>query len=155
MPRGQLGDSRTGLNPIAERTARLPFTSKVLHRIEHYSSLPSVAIAAVVAVMCLVGIVAALNFPKLWVNAFEMGVSAVTLVMVFTIQHTQSHEQAATQHKLDELLRALPGADDGLIMLEEAPRQAMLDVEAGHRDLPVEESGDYKPNSVASPEVGG
>jgi low affinity Fe/Cu permease len=132
------------MSPIAERTARLPFTSKVLHRIEHYSSLPSVAIAAVVAVMCLVGIVAALNFPKLWVNAFEMGVSAVTLVMVFTIQHTQSHEQAATQHKLDELLRALPGADDGLIMLEEASPQVMLNVEAGHRDLPVDESGRHR-----------
>ena len=141
MPRGQLGDSRTGLNPIAERTARLPFTSKVLHRIEHYSSLPSVAIAVVIIVMCLVGIVAALNFPKLWVDGFEMGVSAVTLVMVFTIQHTQSHEQAATQHKLDELLRALPGADDRLIMLEEAPGQVMRDVEATHRDLPVDGSG--------------
>lgn len=143
MSRGQLGDSRTGLNPIAQRTARLPFTSKVLHRIEHYSSLPSVAIAVVIIVMCLVGIVAALNFPKLWVDGFEMGVSAVTLVMVFTIQHTQSREQAATQLKLDELLRALPGADDGLIRLEEAPRQAMLDVEADHRDLPVAEPGGY------------
>jgi low affinity Fe/Cu permease len=144
MPRGQLGDSRAGGKPIAERTARLPFVSKVLHRIEHYSSLPSVAIAFVVSVMCLFGIVATLNFPKLWVSAFEMGVSAVTLVMVFTIQHTQSHEQAATQHKLDELLRALPGADDGLIMLEEASPQAMLNVEAGHRDLPVDESGGHR-----------
>jgi low affinity Fe/Cu permease len=155
MERGQLGDSRTGLNPIAKRTAQLPFTSKVLHRIEHYSSLPSVAIAVVFAVMCLVGIVAALHFPKLWVNAVEVGVSAVTLVMVFTIQHTQGREQAATQHKLDELLRALPGADDGLMGLEEAPQQVLLDVEAGHRDLPVGESGGKKMDSVASHEVAG
>jgi hypothetical protein len=42
------------------------------------------------------------------------------------------------------LLRALPGADDGLIMLEEAPPQAMLDVEAAHRDLPVDESDGHR-----------
>jgi low affinity Fe/Cu permease len=36
-------------------------------------------------------------------------VSAVTLVMVFAIQHPQGREQAATQRKLDELIRALSG----------------------------------------------
>ena len=41
----------------------------------------------------------------------------MTTIMVFTIQHTQSREQAATQLKLDELIRALPGADDHLVQL--------------------------------------
>jgi low affinity Fe/Cu permease len=40
--------------------------------------------------------------------------------MVFAIQHTQSREQLVTQRKLDELLRAQPGADDRLIAAEEA-----------------------------------
>ncbi len=55
--------------------------------------------------------------------------------MVFVIQHTQSREQAATQRKLDELLRALPGAESGLIMLEEASEETMEEVEEGQRDL--------------------
>ena len=42
----------------------------------------------------------------------------MTTIMVFTIQHTQSREQAATQLKLDELIRALPGADDHLVHVE-------------------------------------
>ena len=77
---------------------------------------------------------AALGFPGRWVATFEVSVSAVTLVMVFAIQHTQGREQAATQRKLDELIRALPGADETLMMLEEAPREFMLDVEEEQRD---------------------
>jgi len=77
---------------------------------------------------------AALGFPGRWVATFEVSVSAVTLVMVFGIQHTQGREQAATQRKLDELIRALPGADETLMMLEEAPREFMLDVEEEQRD---------------------
>ena len=38
----------------------------------------------------------------------------------FCIQHTQAREQAATQRKLDEILQALPGADNSLLMLEHA-----------------------------------
>lgn len=67
--------------------------------------------------------------------AFEVSVSTVTLVMVFAIQHTQGREQAATQRKLDELMPALPGADDSLMMLEEASREVMLDVEEEQRDV--------------------
>jgi low affinity Fe/Cu permease len=71
------------------------------------------------------------------VAGFEVFVSAVTLVMVFAIQHTQGREQAATQRKLDELIRALPGADESLMMLEEAPRALMLDVENEQRDVRI------------------
>jgi low affinity Fe/Cu permease len=78
---------------------------------------------------------ASLGFPSGWVAAFEVSVSAVTLAMVFAIQHTQGREQAATQRKLDELLRALPGADQSLMMLEEAPKEALLDVEELQRDV--------------------
>ena len=91
--------------------------------------------------VCLVAVGAALGFPSHWVAAFEVSVSAVTLVMVFAIQHTQGREQAATQRKLDELIRALPGADESLMMLEEAPREFMLDVEEEQRDVRSTTSG--------------
>jgi len=60
-------------------------------------------------------------------------VSTVTLIMVFAIQHTQAREQAATQRKLDELLRALPGAAESLMMLEEAPDHFIREVEEDQR----------------------
>ncbi|HEY4608558.1 MAG TPA: low affinity iron permease family protein, partial [Ilumatobacteraceae bacterium] len=41
-------------------------------------------------------------------------------VMVFVIQHTQQRQTAATQRKLDELLRSSEPADSTLIAVEEA-----------------------------------
>jgi low affinity Fe/Cu permease len=120
---------------LVHRTEQLPATSRILYRIEHYTSLPAVALAVVVAVLGLVILGAVLEFPDAWVTAFQISVAAITLVMVFAIQHTQGREQAATQRKLDELLRALPGANESLMMLEEAPGDVMLNVEEEQRDV--------------------
>jgi low affinity Fe/Cu permease len=76
-----------------------------------------------------------LGFPSAWIVAFEASTSSVTLAMVFVIQHTQTREQAATQRKLDELLRAMPGAKTDLMMLEEASEETMREVEEGQRHL--------------------
>ena len=46
--------------------------------------------------------------------------AAVTVVMVFAIQHTQRREQLVIQRKLDELVRAQPQADDRMIAAETA-----------------------------------
>lgn len=117
------------------RTAQLPVASRALYRIEHYSSRAGVAVAIVVALVILVVVGAVEGFPKDWVTGFEVSVSAVTLVMVFVIQHTEGRDQAATQRKLDELLKATPGAEESLMMLEEAPQQFILQVQEGHRDV--------------------
>jgi len=116
---------------VEQRTAG----SRLLYRADHYSSLPVVAVAAGFVLVCALAVGIALGFPNGWVVAFESATSAVTLAMVFVIQHTQSREQAATQRKLDELLQALPGAETGLIMLEEASEEMMNEVEEGQRHL--------------------
>ena len=128
------GDSARTPPRIVRRTANLPRNSRVLYRVEHYSSLPGVALSIVVGLIVLVAVGAALGFPTGWVAGVEVGASAVTLMMVFAIQHTQGREQAATQRKLDEILKALPGAADHLIMLEEAPREVMQLVEEQQRE---------------------
>jgi low affinity Fe/Cu permease len=120
---------------IRHRTEQLPVLSRVLYRVEHYGALPAVALAVSLGAIILVVVIAALQFPTRWVAAFEVSVSAITVVMVFAILHTQGREQAATQRKLDELIHALPGADESLMMLEEASRQDMLEVEDEHRSV--------------------
>jgi low affinity Fe/Cu permease len=120
---------------IVHRTAQLPGGSRILYRIDHYSSMPVVAISIAAALVGLIVVGVVLGFPSGWVAGFEVGVSAITLMMVFTIQHTQNREQSATQRKLDELLRALPGAQEALMMLEEAPKEFMLEVEQDQRDV--------------------
>ena len=126
-------ETATPHRAIKKRTSQLPVLSKLLYRIDFYTSLPivSVSVVAIFVAMLLVGV--AIHFPTAWVVTFEVTVSTVTLLMVFTIQHTQGREQAATQRKLDELLRATPGAAEALMMLEEAPREFMLEVEDSQR----------------------
>jgi low affinity Fe/Cu permease len=107
----------------------------VLYWIEHYSSSPAVGLLVIGVLVCAVLVGIALGFPSGWLNCFEVSVSGFTLAMVFAVQHTQGREQAATQRKLDELLRALPGADDSLMMLEEASKEDILDVTEIHRGV--------------------
>jgi low affinity Fe/Cu permease len=119
---------------IAKRTSQLPLVSKVLYRIDHVTSMPIVAVGAIGTIAAAVLAGAAVGFPRWWIAGFEISTSALTLLMVFTIQHTQGREQAATQRKLDELLHATPDAEESLMLLEEAPRATILEVEEAHRE---------------------
>jgi low affinity Fe/Cu permease len=73
-------------------------------------------VLGVVATWLVVSVAA--GFPAGW--EFQTLVAALTLGMVFVIQHTQARHQRATQRKLDEILRALPDADNSLFTLEHA-----------------------------------
>jgi low affinity Fe/Cu permease len=140
MRRVRGDESSLARRRIENRTAQLPIWSRILYKIEHYTVLPAVALAATVAVIGLVVSISVDGFPSDWVSGFEICVSSITLVMVFAIQHTQGREQAATQRKLDELIRALPGANQSLMMLEEASRHDLLKVEDEQRDVRSKES---------------
>jgi low affinity Fe/Cu permease len=61
--------------------------------------------------------------------AFSTVVGAITLVMLFIIQHTQSRHQVVLQLKLDELIRSSPHADDLLVHLEVADDAELIEVE--------------------------
>jgi low affinity Fe/Cu permease len=52
-----------------------------------------------------------------WVDRWTSRPLTALIVIALVIQHTQSREQSATQRTLDEILRALPGADNSLLML--------------------------------------
>ena len=80
----------------------------------------------------------AVGFPSRPESIFQTIVSAVTLAIVFVIQHTQAREQVVTQRKLDEILRALPHADNTIIGLEEATDAELSAVHTDHRELRAE-----------------
>ena len=94
--------------------------SRLLHLLGRASQ--SSATSLVAAVVSVGFLVAALLAPRATpvLTAFEALAAAVTLVMVFALQHTQGRQQAAIQRKLDEILRALPGADNRLLQVETA-----------------------------------
>jgi len=111
-----------------------PPGSRGLHAIDRVAARPVVAVLVVAADVAWVVCSAVLGFPTELETAFQTVVAAVTLAMVFVIQHTQSRQQVATQRKLDEILRALH-ADDALVALEEASDDALAKTHSAHQDL--------------------
>ncbi|MGC2485634.1 MAG: low affinity iron permease family protein [Acidimicrobiales bacterium] len=88
------------------------------------------ASVAITLVLLIYGVVLALNgFPGKWQTGFSTAAEAVTLVMLFVIQHTQSRQQLVTQLKLDELIRSSPNADDLLVHLEVADDAELIERE--------------------------
>ena len=77
----------------------------------------------------------AAGFPARWETIFETLVAALTLTMVFVIQHTQARHQRATQRKLDEILLAIPGTDNSLLTLEHASDEELRAAGHQHREI--------------------
>ena len=62
------------------------------------------------------------DFPRWWELLATVGVPFLTLLMVVLIQHTQNHDDRATQLKLDELIRATHTATNRMMTVEDANR---------------------------------
>lgn len=106
--------------------------SRAVRRVDRVTSRPATAVVVTVLVLVFGVALAIAGFPATWETAFAAACAAVTTIMVFIIQHTQSREQAATQLKLDELIRALPGADDHLVHVESGADAELAELEQRH-----------------------
>jgi low affinity Fe/Cu permease len=59
------------------------------------------------------------GFSNTWQLVINTGTTIITFLMVFLIQNTQTRDGIAVQLKLDELIRAIEGAHNGFLDLEE------------------------------------
>jgi low affinity Fe/Cu permease len=98
--------------------------------------MAAVLVVVVAGTWLIVSIV--VGFPVRWETIFQTVVAAITLAMVFIIQHTQARHQRATQRKLDEILLALPGTDNALVTLEHASDDELHAI--GHHHLSVRQA---------------
>jgi low affinity Fe/Cu permease len=59
------------------------------------------------------------GFSDTWQLVINTGTTVITFLMVFLIQNTQNRDSEAMHLKLDELIRAVPGAHESLLDIEE------------------------------------
>ena len=59
------------------------------------------------------------HFSDTWQLVINTGTTIVTFLMVFLIQNTQNRDAKAIHLKLDELIRAIKGARNDLVLLED------------------------------------
>ena len=64
--------------------------------------------------------------------------TSVTVLMVFLVQHTQNHHNEAVQIKLDELIRAIDGAHNVMVDLEDLSPEKLEAIKARYRALAQE-----------------
>ena len=131
-----------------ERSEQRHPGSRVLHALDRWAARPTLALSVVTVDVVWVLGSALFGFPARLETVFQTIVAATTLAMVFVIQHTQAREQAATQRKLDEILRASPRADKTLITLEEAPDNELKAATDAHRDARREARRDAPANDI-------
>jgi len=122
----------------ATRGPSRSLVSRLLTGADGYASRPTAAVVVVTAAAVWIIISVTAGFPARWETIFQTVVAAITLAMVFVIQHTQGRHQRATQRKLDEIILALPQADNALLTLEHASDDELH--AAGHQHLTIREA---------------
>ncbi len=75
------------------------------------------------------------HFSDTWQLIINTSTTIVTFLMVFLIQNTQNRESEAIQLKLDELIRAVEGAHNGLLDMEELTEKDLNRLRAGYAKL--------------------
>jgi low affinity Fe/Cu permease len=75
------------------------------------------------------------GYSDTWQLIINTSTTVVTFLVVFLIQNTQNHDSRAIHLKLDELLRAVRGARNSLVDLEELPDEELAELEAEFRRL--------------------
>ena len=108
--------------------------------------------ASIVIVWAILGPV--FHFSDTWQLVINTGTTIITFLMVFLIQNTQNRDSEAMHVKVDELIRALEGAHNALLDLEELDddlldkmrlryrnlaKKARTDIEAGGGDIGCED----------------
>lgn len=94
--------------------------SRVLQSLDAITSRASATVVVVIILLTFNVILASRGFPTSWQVAFTTVSNTVILIFLFSFKHTEHRGLAALQLKLDEVIRAIPAADDHLVQIERA-----------------------------------
>jgi len=97
------------------------------------SSVAFLAIAAGTLAWLISGPI--FHFSDAWQLVINTVTNIVSMLMVFLIQNTQNRESTAVQLKLDELLRAIRGAQNAFINLEALTEEDLEAIKERYAEL--------------------
>ena len=75
------------------------------------------------------------HYSDTWQLIINTSTTIITFLMVFVIQNTQNRDSKATQIKLDEIIRALEGAHNALLDLEELSEKDLQPIRARYIEI--------------------
>jgi low affinity Fe/Cu permease len=84
------------------------------------------------------------GFSDTWQLVINTGTTIVTFLMVFLIQNTQNRDSEAIQVKLDEIIRAIDGAHNALLDLEELDEKELDSIRDDYEKLAEDARKDLK-----------
>ena len=125
--------------------------SRVLQSLDAITSRVSATVVVVIILLTFNIILAVRGFPTSWQVGFDTAANTVTLIFLFSFKHTDHRGLTALQLKLDEVIRALPAADDHLVSIERADEseigaleEEQISVHESHSG--VQDDVEIKPN---------
>jgi low affinity Fe/Cu permease len=93
------------------------------------------------------------GFSDTWQLIINTGTTIVTFLMVFLIQNTQNRDSEAMHIKLDELIRAINGAHNALLNLEDLGEAELDRIRADYTRLAEEARETLLEKRTGTPEV--
>ncbi len=108
------------------------------------SGKPVAFVLAIVVVIAWAVTGPIFGFSDTWQLVINTGTTIVTFFMVFLLQNTQYRDSEAIQIKLDGLIRAMEGAHNVLLELEELSQADLDRIKAEYRKLAEKARKDLK-----------
>ena len=123
--------------------SRLPFT-RFAKWTSRAAGHPTTFAVAVLLILFWAATGPIFGFSDTWQLIINTSTTILTFLMVFLIQNTQNRDSAAMQLKLDELIRAINGAHNGLLDLEELSDEDLVRIRARFEALARESRENLK-----------
>jgi low affinity Fe/Cu permease len=98
---------------------------KVAHATAGAIGSPYAFVTAVLIVVVWAVSGPAFHYSDTWQLVINTGTTIVTFLVVFMIQNTQNRDSRAIHLKLDELIRAVESARNGLVDVEDLPDEEL------------------------------